>query len=45
MNDKNIEVEVLKEMIKGMQIQLKAREQDVIRMSKRIQQVEGQKLS
>ncbi|TNV82897.1 hypothetical protein FGO68_gene5901 [Halteria grandinella] len=40
-NNKNIEIEVLKEMIKGIQIQLKSKEQDVIRLNKKVLQVEG----
>jgi len=38
---KNIEIEVVKEMVKGVQIQLKAKESDYLRLNKKLLQAEG----
>ncbi len=34
--EKNVEIEILKEMIKGVQIQLKSKDHEVLRLNKKV---------
>ena len=40
-----MEIEVLKEMIKGVQIQLKSKDNEVLRLNKKVLQADGAKLA
>lgn len=40
-----MEIEVLKEMIKGVQIQLKSKDTEVLRLNKKVLQADGVKLA
>ena len=39
--EKNIEIEILKEMLKGVQIQLKSKDHEVLRLNKKVLQADG----
>jgi hypothetical protein len=43
--ERNVEIEVLKEMIKGVQIQLKSKDTEVLRLNKKVLQADGIKLA
>jgi hypothetical protein len=45
MNEKSSEIEVLKEMVKGNQFQLKAKEKEVIVLKQKMVKIEGQLLA